>query len=102
LAERRFDLIVLCYTLTDDDCYKILEAAQASCPAAKVLTLTVPGHTASQPATDSYFLPAEEGPFILVKKSAELLGFEFKSKGRMVRVPERAMASGSAAASNAA
>jgi len=102
LAERRFDLIVLCYTLTDDECQKILEAAQASCPGAKVLTLTVPGHTKNQPATDSYFLPAEEGPFILVKKSAELLGFEFKSKGRMVRVPERAMTPGSAAAPNAA
>jgi hypothetical protein len=99
LAERHFDLIVLCYTLTDDDCHKILEAAQASCPGAKILMLTVPGHTANQPATDSYFLPAEEGPFILVKKSAELLGFEFKSKGRMVRVPQSSLAPGSVPAS---
>jgi hypothetical protein len=64
--------------------------------------LTVTGYAATQVPTDSYFLPVEEGPFILVKKSAELLGFEFRSKGRMVRVPQPAMITqaGSAAPSN--
>jgi hypothetical protein len=88
LAEQPFDLIVLCYTLTEDDCRKILTAAQLRCPGAKILSLTVTGDAASRSARDSYSLSAEEGPFILVKKSAELLGFEFRSKGRMVRTSE--------------
>lgn len=91
LAEQPFDLIVLCYTLTDDDCQKILDATRLHCPDAKILMLTVTGYAASHAAADSYFLPAEQGPFILVKKSAELLGFEFRSKGRMVRAPQQAI-----------
>ena len=88
LADRPFDLIILCYTLTDDDCRKIREAAQLHCPDAKILILTVTGYGAAPAVMDSYFLPADQGPFILVKKSAELLGFEFRSKGRMVRAPQ--------------
>jgi hypothetical protein len=88
LGARKFDLIVLCYTLTDDDCEKIVNAAQLHSPGAKILTLTVTGHAGSQRPADSYFLPAQEGPFILMKKAAELLGFEFRSKGRMVAIPQ--------------
>lgn len=104
LADRPFDLIVLCYTLTDDDCQKIFDASRSHCPDAKILMLTLTGAAASHFAMDSYLLPAEQGPFVLVKKSAELLGFEFRSKGRMVRAPQPAMIadSGSAAHSNAA
>ena len=88
LAERPFDLIVLCYTLTDDDCEKILNAARLHSPHVKTLMLTVPGYAATHLPVDSCFLPAEQGPFVLVKKSAELLGFEFSSKGRMVRAAQ--------------
>lgn len=88
LSEQRFDLIVLCYTLTDDDRQRIFEAVRQNSPEAKLLTLTVTGYPAKRPDKDSYCLPAELGPFLLVKKSAELLGFEFRSKGRMVRVAQ--------------
>ena len=84
LAEHPFDLIVLCYTLTDDDLQKISEAVRRYSPDAKFITLTVTGSPARRPDKDSCCLPAEQGPFFLVKKSAELLGFEFRSKGRMV------------------
>jgi hypothetical protein len=85
MAEHPFDLIVLCYTLTDEDCAKVLNAARTHCPRAKFLMLTVTGYPAAALSVKPYLLPAEDGPFILVKKSAELLGFEFGSKGRMVR-----------------
>lgn len=90
LAEQPFDLIVLCYTLTDDDRQKVLEAVRLHSPEAKLLTLTITGYPAKRHDKDSFCLPAEQGPFILVKKSAELLGFEFRSKGRMVRVAQPA------------
>jgi len=91
MAEQRFDLIVLCYTLTGNDCEKIVEAARTHCPDVKILVLTVTGHAAHQLAMKSCCLPAEDGPFNLLKKSAELLGFEFRSKGRMVRVAQTSM-----------
>jgi hypothetical protein len=91
LSERKFDLIVLCYTLTDDDCGKVLDAARVYSSNARFLMLTVTGCARSHLPIHSSLLPAEEGPFILVKKSAELLGFEFRSKGRMVRAAQTEM-----------
>ncbi len=86
LGEQYFDLIVLCYTLTQDDCQTIVDMAQQHCPQARILVLTSAGYAAKQVDIHRYFLAAEDGPFTLVKKSAELLGFEFRSKGRMVQV----------------
>jgi DNA-binding NtrC family response regulator len=98
LGEQNFDLIVLCYTLSQDDCLGIVESAQQHCPQAKILVLTAAGYAAKQVDIHRYFLAAEDGPFTLVKKAAELLGFEFRSKGRMVQVgsPDLAAASSSA------
>jgi len=81
LAEQRFDLIVFCYTLTDDDCGAILNAARLHSRDAKVLTLTVTGYAAGHTRINSYFLAAEEGPFILVKKSAEFWASNSGAKG---------------------
>jgi DNA-binding NarL/FixJ family response regulator len=86
LGEQNFDLVILCYTLSQDDCQRIVESAQQHCPRAKILMLTAAGHVAKQMDIPRYFLAAEAGPFVLVKRSAELLGFEFRSKGRMVQV----------------
>ena len=97
LAERPFDLIVLCYTLTDDDCQKVMDAMHRYGCEAKILILTATGYAAAQLGTDSYLLPSEQGPFILLKKAAELLGFEFRSKGRMVRAPEPKLIPGATA-----
>jgi DNA-binding NtrC family response regulator len=98
LGKQHFDLIVLCYTLSLDDCQGIMESAQQHCPQAKILVLTACGYATKQVDIRRYFLAAEDGPFTLVKKSAELLGFEFRSKGRMVQVaPPRLMAAPSGA-----
>jgi DNA-binding NtrC family response regulator len=95
LGEQHFDLIVLCYTLSQDDCRPIVELAQQHCPRAKILVLTAAGYPARQVDIHRYFLAAEDGPFTLVKKYAELLGFEFRSKGRMVEVSHSGFAAAS-------
>jgi DNA-binding response OmpR family regulator len=98
LGEQNFDLVVLCYTLSQDDCQRIIDSTQQHCPHAKILMLTAAGYAPKQVEMHRYFLGAEDGPFTLVKKSAELLGFEFKSKGRMVQAvpPDLVAASPSA------
>jgi DNA-binding NtrC family response regulator len=85
-GHQEFDLVVLCYTLSQNECQEIVELAQQHCPQAKILVLTAAGYAAKPVDVHRYFLAAEDGPFTLVKKSAELLGFEFKSKGRMVEI----------------
>ena len=62
LAEREFDLIVLCYTLTDDDCEKILNAARLHSPHAKTLMLTVAGYAAAHLPVDSFSCPPNKAP----------------------------------------
>jgi CheY-like chemotaxis protein len=86
LAEREFDLIVLCYTLSEDDCRKIIDASEPVRPHIKILFLTAPGYSEKNFAHPH--LPSEEGPFALVRKAAEMLGYEFASKGRMVRATQ--------------
>src|SRR6267154_1417662 len=48
LGEQDFDLIVLCYTVGQDDCHGIVESAQQHCPQAKILVLTAAGYSAKQ------------------------------------------------------
>jgi DNA-binding response OmpR family regulator len=98
LGEHHFDLIVLCYTLTQDDCQTIVDSAQQHCLQARTLVLTATGHAAKQVDIHRCFVAAEDGPFTLVKKSAELLGFEFRSKGRMVQVAPPGIVSASSGA----
>jgi hypothetical protein len=86
LGEQNFDLVVLCYTLSQDECQNVIESTQQHCPHAKILVLTAAGYAPKPMEMPRYYLAAEDGPFTLVKKSAELLGFEFKSKGRMVQI----------------
>jgi len=82
LASHEFDLIVLCYTLSEVDCRQIIDASHAASPSAKILLLTASGYAEKHLAHSK--LPSEEGPFVLVRKAAEMLGYEFVSKGRMV------------------
>ncbi|HEY1987076.1 MAG TPA: hypothetical protein VGG85_16800 [Terracidiphilus sp.] len=91
LDERDFDLIILCYTLSDDDCETIMDLAQNVCPRARFLLLTATGQDDRE--FDHPQLSAEEGPFLLVRRSAEMLGYEFISKGRMVPAAQPGFAS---------
>ena len=83
LSERSFHLIILCYSLTPDDRKAILAAAQERSPAARVLTLSL-RHETTQSGSSPSQLSADEGPMVLLRKSAEILGFEFRSRGRMI------------------
>jgi CheY-like chemotaxis protein len=82
LTSHEFDLIVLCYTISELDCRHIIDASHAARPCVKILLLTASGYAEKHLAHPK--LSSEEGPFVLVRKAAEMLGYEFVSKGRMV------------------
>ena len=83
LSERPFHLIILCYSLTPDDREAIVAAAQERNPATRVLTLNL-RHQPTQAGSNRSQVSADEGPMVLLRKSAEILGFEFRSRGRMI------------------
>jgi len=84
LSERTFDLIILCHTLTNDECGRVIQAARERCAQTKILILTTAG-CAERTTVDYAHVAPEEGPFYLLKRSAEVLGFEFRKKGSMAQ-----------------
>src|ERR1700758_3393566 len=56
LGEQNFDLVVLCYTLSQDDCQWVIESTQQHCPQAKILMLTAAGYAAKHVEMHGYFL----------------------------------------------
>ncbi|MGA9669228.1 MAG: hypothetical protein WBQ94_08470 [Terracidiphilus sp.] len=84
MARRTFDLVVLCYTLSDDECQQVIGLAHEQEPRPKVLTLNALGHHCTDSA-NGHKLMAGDGPSALVKKSAELLGFDLEGSGHLIR-----------------
>jgi CheY-like chemotaxis protein len=72
LAARSFDLVLLCYSLSDEDCQSLLKDVQTAQPNAKILALSS-GHmrlTLALPHEEF----ASEGPEDLLRKIAAMTG----------------------------
>jgi len=81
MAERRFDLIVLCSSLSEDECERVAELARTQNPRPKTLTLSAMGRqSCGHGAGDE--LTEEIGPLALARKAAAMLGLEVKPNGR--------------------
>jgi DNA-binding response OmpR family regulator len=83
LHSRNFDLVVLCYTLTDSERALLFETLDGQNPQPKVLSL-IAAHSNVFPAPTDLLQMREAGPYYLLKRSAEILGIELKSKGRFI------------------
>ena len=79
ISRRAFDLIVLCYSLSPDDCRRIAEMTERQSPRPKILTLRAAGTATSSLESDQE-LVVEAGPFGLLKKSTEMLGVDLRVK----------------------
>ena len=88
LANRHFDLIVLCYSLTDDECRKVEALIQQLAPSTKILNMSHLGRPSSC-SVDGPELSSESGPYALAQKCAEMLGVELKTIGRSPRPSAR-------------
>lgn len=80
LAMHRFDLIILCSTLSDQECDRVVELAEFQKPRPHILILSPPGCNPPRSSADN-MLMTESGPYQLLKRSAEILGVDLKAPG---------------------
>jgi hypothetical protein len=83
MARCDFELIVLCYSLSDDECRKIVDLAQRQNPRPRILTLIPSGNQHRDGGDDEYSV--DKGPYELLKKTGELVGESIKPLGRASR-----------------
>jgi DNA-binding response OmpR family regulator len=90
MAEHTFDLIVLCYSLADDEYAKIVNLADRQDPKPKILTLNSAANHHSSRDVDGkdQVLMTESGPYALLKKASEMLGFRMKGTGRLAEISD--------------
>ena len=85
LSRQSFDLIVLCHSLTASECEQLAALAREQNPRPQLLAMSASSRTNIKPWADKQ-LGVDAGPYGLVKKCAEMLGFVLKSKARTVHV----------------
>jgi DNA-binding NtrC family response regulator len=77
----KFDLVVLCHSLTVDECEGLAFLAQQHTPRPLILAMNPSSRTESKTWADEQ-LGVDAGPYALVKKCAAMLGYVLKSKAR--------------------
>lgn len=80
MVRRRYDLIILCYTLSQADCQRVLNLSAGQRPRPKILVLNAPGHI-SAPYSDDTALMTDAGSYYLLKRTAEMLGVDLQARG---------------------
>jgi len=85
LTKSYFDLVVLCHSLTEDECERLARMARNHSHRPLILAMSASSHGLAKPWADKQ-LGVDSGPYGLVKKCAEMLGFVLKSKARAAHV----------------
>lgn len=83
LDHQGFDLIVLCHSLTASECDQLVQLVHAITPRPQILAMSSSSYASIKPWADKQ-LGVDAGPYGLVKKCAEMLGYVLKSKARTV------------------
>ena len=92
LTSNSFDLIVLCHSLTADECERLASMARERAPRCQVLAMSSTSRGSVKPWADKQ-LGVDAGPYGLLKKCAEMLGFVLKSKARATHAAPQAVSS---------
>lgn len=82
IEEERFDLLVLCHSLTEQECRQLTKSAQLRRSTVKVLA-TSPRGKDVKPWADKQ-IGVDLGSYELVKVCVNMLGFRMMSKARPV------------------
>jgi DNA-binding NtrC family response regulator len=84
LSRQAFDLIILCYSISDDERSHILNLVQGRTPRPRILNLKANGFETAPIEADQE-LTMEGGPYGLLKKTAQMLGVDLRAKPPTVR-----------------
>lgn len=85
LTSNKFDLVILCHSLTPDESERLAGMAHQLSPRCQVLAMSASSRGMLRPWADRQ-LGVDAGPYGLLKKCAEMLGFVLKSKARAAHV----------------
>jgi len=85
IARTHFELIVLCHSLSSDECGQLAALAQDQYPRPKILAMNATGVNPSNSWADMQ-LGVDEGPYGLIKKCAEMLDYTMESKAKAAHV----------------
>ena len=85
MRNTRFDLIVMCHSLICDESEALAFLAQQHTPRPLILAMNSTSRVLEKPWADRQ-LGEDAGPYALVKKCAEMLGYVLKSKARAAHV----------------
>jgi DNA-binding NtrC family response regulator len=84
MRKQAFDLVVLCYSLSDDEYRKMLDLCLSQDAPPRVLTLHAGNNGRPRDGGDGEYA-VEQGPYQLLKKTAEMVGFALKPMGRQTQ-----------------
>jgi DNA-binding NtrC family response regulator len=82
LTSNNFDLIILCHSLTVDECERLAAIAHERAPRCQVLAMSASSRASGMKPWADKQLGVDAGPYGLLKKCAEMLGYVLKSKAR--------------------
>lgn len=85
ISSRLYDLIILCYTLTREECRQMIDLAAGQKRPARVLVLAPNGMQTTDPGAGNATM-SEAGPYHLLKKSAEMLGVDLRATTNLVGI----------------
>jgi len=85
MAQQDFELVVLCYTLSDGECQRVIEVSERRNPRPRILTLSNSRDQKMTLGDDDCSI--DKGPYELFKKIGELLGQPLKLSGKGSRSP---------------
>lgn len=81
LSKIDFDLVMLCYSIPDDEHQKLMELIERQKHRPKILILNNENSAHVRHGGDGEY-SVDSGPYQLLRKAAEMVGFPLKSMGR--------------------
>ncbi|MGO9337266.1 MAG: hypothetical protein ACLPY1_07140 [Terracidiphilus sp.] len=84
MRKQAFDLVILCYSLSDDEYRRMFDLCRSQDPPPRILTLHAGNNGRPRNGSDGEFA-LDHGVYELLKKTAEMVGYPLKPTGRQTQ-----------------
>ena len=86
LSAHSFNLIILCYTLSASERQHLLALVADQKPRPRILILNPMGSPPEEPLLNQAELLTQAGPYLLLKKTAEMMGVDIKPAASLMEI----------------